>query len=307
MMMPTSDPISPSSVQPGRASRGGWLGVLIAFVAGLAAMAAAFWYFGPQFDRWRNPADQPASLPSPASDDPQLDPAQRNSRVAALEARETELAERIAGLEQRLASVDTDTRLASSFASRAESLLIAFAARRAIDRGLALGYVEGQLRTRFSASEPQAVSTVVAAAREPVTIEELRAALDTLAPRLLAQGRSESWWAALRRELGQLVIVRQETAQSTLPSDRLARARRLLDAGQVEAALAEVSRMPGASDASAWMAAAGRFIEARRALNALETAAIQGRVIAPALPATPSLPSAPAIETPAEPVPVPGT
>ncbi|MDG5488510.1 hypothetical protein NYR55_07770 [Sphingomonas sp. BGYR3] len=303
MMMPSSDPVNSPSLRQDRQGRGGWLPILIAFAAGLAAMAAAFWFWGPDIARLRSPGAAPS--PAVAPEEPELDAGQRAGRVAALESRETELAERIAGLEQRLASVDNDTRLASSFASRAESLLIAFAARRAIDRGLALGYVEGQLRTRFSASEPEAVATVITAAREPVTLEELRAALDTLAPRLLAQGRSEDWWTALRRELGQLIIVRQETAQSTLPADRLARARRLIDAGQVEAALAEVNRMPGAAAGQAWMSAARRFIEARRALNALETAAIQGRVIAPALPANPPLISAPATPTPAEPVPVP--
>ena len=59
-------------------------------------------------------------------------------------------------------------------------------------------------------------------------------------------------------------------------TDRLARARRMLDAGNVDGALAEVSHMPGADDAASWMTAAKRYIEARRALDAIETTALEG-------------------------------
>ena len=55
-----------------------------------------------------------------------------------------------------------------------------------------------------------------------------------------------------------------------MPADRLARARRLLEAGQVEAARAEVERLPGATQASNWMDAARRYIVARKALDILD-------------------------------------
>ena len=51
----------------------------------------------------------------------------------------------------------------------------------------------------------------------------------------------------------------------------------MLAAGQVEAALGEVARLPGADNAPRWITAAKRYVEARQALDTLEAAAIQGR------------------------------
>ena len=63
-------------------------------------------------------------------------------------------------------------------------------------------------------------------------------------------------------------------------------ARRMIDAGNVEGALGEVSRMPGAADAMSWIDAAKRYVEARRALNQLELAALNGGGPTPAGPAS---------------------
>ena len=46
-----------------------------------------------------------------------------------------------------------------------------------------------------------------------------------------------------------------------------------LEGGQVEAAVAEARTLPGAGRAGNWLAAAGRYLEARRALDVLEDAA----------------------------------
>src|SRR3546814_1514586 len=48
----------------------------------------------------------------------------------------------------------------------------------------------------------------------------------------------------------------------------------MLEAGRPAAALAEVTRMPGRAAGSKWMEQARRHIEARRALDLIETAAI---------------------------------
>nr|WP_317894246.1 hypothetical protein [uncultured Sphingomonas sp.] len=253
-----------------------WVAIL-AFVLGLAAMAGLVHRFGAWIGL--GPAATPPvvqSTPLPATPQNAAPPAQRPADIATLSQREQVLAAHIAELEARLANVDTSSRVASGFATRAEGLLVAFAARRALDRGLALGYIEDQLRQRFAAAEPQAVATVIAAARQPVTLEDLRLALDTIAPKLSGGGPDESWWQGIRRELSQLIIIRQDASPSMLPADRLARARRRLDAAQVEGALAEIARMPGAANAQSWMDAARRYIAARQALNAIETVAIQG-------------------------------
>jgi hypothetical protein len=266
-----------------------WVAIL-AFVLGLAAMAVLVHRFGARIGL--GPAATPPALqsqPQPAPTQSARLPVRRPPDVDTLSQRETVLAAHIAELEARLANVDTSSRVASGFATRAEGLLVAFAARRALDRGLALDYIEDQLRERFATAEPQAVATVIAAARQPVTLEDLRLALDTIAPKLSGGGPNESWWQGIRRELSQLIIIRQDASPSMLPADRLARARRRLDAAQVEGALAEIARMPGAANAQSWMDAARRYIAARQALNTIETVAIQGRGALP-LPPMPVAP-----------------
>src|SRR3546814_17058485 len=84
------------------------------------------------------------------------------------------LAARVAELEQRLSRITLQAESASGNASRAEGLLVAFAVRRALDRGLSLGYLDAQLRLRFGADQPKAVKTIIAPARDPVSTETTR-------------------------------------------------------------------------------------------------------------------------------------
>ena len=60
---------------------------------------------------------------------------------------------------------DAAQRAAGS-AGRADALLVAFAARRAIDRGVALGYLETLLVERFGPTHQRAVATIVTASRD---------------------------------------------------------------------------------------------------------------------------------------------
>ncbi len=181
---------------------------------------------------------------------------------------------RVAGVEARLVQIDRAAALASANASRAEGLLLAFAARRTIDRGAPLNYLEGQLRERFAATQPRAVAAIIGAAQRPVTLDTLRERFDALAPDLGGGGKGESWWAATRRVAGSLIIVRRADTPSPAADERIARVRRQLAGGQVDAAMAEVARMPGQARAADWMSAATRYVEAHRALDILEAAAI---------------------------------
>lgn len=240
---------------------------LLAFAAGLAlALYAArnlAWFAPPPPPA--APVEKPqtvAVVAPPVQTDP-----------AALASREAILAGQLAALEARTAAIAADVQAAGGQAGRAEALLVAFAARRALDRGLGLGYLEAQLRARFPA-EPRAVGQVIAAARQPLTLGDLREGLATIGPDL-ASGARGGWAEGFRRELGNLVVLRKDSTPSPLPEDRLARARRLLEGGQVEAARAEVIRLPGAGQATNWMDAAGRYIAARQALDVLESAALR--------------------------------
>jgi hypothetical protein len=186
------------------------------------------------------------------------------------------LAARVAELEQRLSRITLQAESASGNASRAEGLLVAFAVRRALDRGLSLGYLDAQLRLRFGDDQPNAVKTIIDTSRDPVTLERLRTELDALAPQLVGRNGDGggSLWTGLRRELSELFVVRAAGTKSPRASERLDRARRYLAAGQADQAIAEVEAMPGAEVASEWLMDARRYHEARRALDLIETAAI---------------------------------
>jgi hypothetical protein len=259
-----------------------WLLIAIAFAIGLAVMALAAHYYV----RWSSAAQPVAATGAAATGATAPNavtpaPAPPGTTIDALSARENELGGRLAVLESRTAAVDEDARAAAGNAGRAEALLIAFSTRRMLDRGQPLGYLEDQLRTRFGARQPAAVGAILQAARTPVTLEDLRAGLDGVAPLLATGAANDGWLASFRREMGSLIVIRHAGTPSMLPNDRLARAHRALDAGQVEAALAEVAHMPGAASADAWIKAARSYVGARQALDLLETAAVQGQAARP--------------------------
>ena len=76
-------------------------------------------------------------------------------------------------LENRVAAVENATARAEGSAGRADALVVAFAARRAIDRGVALGYLESLLVDRFGAQHRAAVATVITASHQPVRLDDL--------------------------------------------------------------------------------------------------------------------------------------
>lgn len=190
-------------------------------------------------------------------------------------------ASRLAQLEARLARVETATQRAQGSAGRADALVIAFAARRAIDRGVPLGYLENLLVDRFGAQYPQAVATVVTASRQPVRLDQLTAEYESLGPALRGGGRGESWLGGFRREIASMMEIRHSGEPSTRPDARYRRALARLGAGQVDAALAETMRLPGAGQAGPWVAKARRYVAAHRALDQVESAALLGRGRAP--------------------------
>ena len=248
---------------------------IIAFVAGIAAMgwilanwstAAAFIGVRPApppqpIQAAAAPPPAPAATPAPGAETQRLvlDP---------------ETTRRVNQLEQRVAEIDNQSRAAAGNADRAEGLLVAFAARRALDRGVALGYIEGLLRQRFGDTQRRAVATIITASRQPVTLEELQDGLQQVGPELTGGGPNQNWLTALRAELGELVSIRKAGTPSTIPAERLRRAERRLESAQVDVALAEVLRLPGREDAAEWIAKARRYVAARRALDAIETAAL---------------------------------
>jgi hypothetical protein len=183
-------------------------------------------------------------------------------------------ARQIADLEARVARVESATAHAEGSAGRADALVVAFAARRAIDRGVALGYLENLLTERFGADHPHAVATIITASHQPVRLNDLIAGYDGLESDLRRGGPQDNWWSNVKRELGSLVEIHSVDRPATNPEARYERARQRLAAGDVDQALAETMRMPGASRAGDWIGKARRYVAAHRALDEIESAAL---------------------------------
>jgi len=180
----------------------------------------------------------------------------------------------IATLETRLARVENATKRVEGSAGRADALLVAFAARRAIDRGVALGYLETLLVDRFGGGHARAVATIVTGSHTPVSLAELVSDYEKLGPELRKGGPDEGVWTAVKREFSSLIEIRQASRPSIKPEARYNRALDLVRRGEVDAALAETMRMPGAVRANDWAAKARRYVAVQRALDEVESAAL---------------------------------
>lgn len=273
-------PPAAPSVQPGSSIRWYLLGGLLLLLAGAAAGAWAL----SEFRSWRGASVTPAAVAGPA-----LTAAVRPAPPAAPAlpsvapvAAAGDIAARLAALEERVGQMSLADETMTGNAARAEGLLVAFAVRRALDRGTALGPLEGQLKLHFGDAQPNAVKSLIDTARIPVTLDRLQSDFDQLAPTLSGEAGTEAGrWNSFRRELGELFRLRRADAPSTRVPERVERARHFLGVGQVEAAMREVAQMPSKAAAASWLAEARRYHEARRALDLIET----GAILAPRDPA----------------------
>jgi hypothetical protein len=244
--------------------------LMVALVLIIAGAGAAVWGLAHYQPAARFlgvvPASPPVMLtPKPVVTNPQ--PAPQVAQSAAAD-------QRIAGLEARLARVENATQRAEGSAGRADALVIAFAARRAVDRGVALGYLENLLVDRFGAQHQAAVATIITGSRQPVRLNDLIAEYDTIGADLRRGGPQDSWWTDFKRELGSLVEVHRADRPAINPEARYTRAAQRLSSGDVDQALAETMRLPGAARASDWTGKARRYIAVHRALDEIESAAL---------------------------------
>ncbi|MCI4590643.1 MICOS complex subunit MIC60 [Sphingobium sp. BYY-5] len=265
--MNDGDGVASAPVTPPPARRRNILPLLIltllAFALGVALTAWAW----PQIQRrWGDPQRPSAALPAGVLPGVATRPLTADAAQM--------LDSRVVQLEERLTRITVEAQAASANAARAEGLLVAFAARRALDNGAPLGYIEGQLRLRFGQAQPRAVATIINAAREPVTLTDLRAGLSDIGNQVTTPPADASWWDALRHEAHELITIHDASTPSPRPQAAYDRALRYLDGGRVSAALAEVEHMPGRTVAERWVQMARRYMEARRALDLIETAAI---------------------------------
>ncbi len=259
--------------------RGVLLAAFLAFVAGGGLVGWVMWYnlAGTQTDAPRAAAVAGQAAPAPAltASATPIVAAARKAEQAAERVAEQQggLDQRLAAAEQRLTRLDLQAQAAAGNAARAESLLIAFATRRAVERGAELGYLADQLRLRFGDQWPNAVGSIIEFSRDPVRLDELVMRLEGLGPQL-QQGSEGPSWSAFKRELSQLFVFRRETTPSPQPQKRMERARWALEQGRYQAAIDEVKGMPGAAKAESWIKDAERYKKAMDALEVVETAAV---------------------------------
>ena len=272
------------SFSSNRRKSGSMRPMVLAAAASFALGAAAVGYY-----TWRSSGDaqsegataeqpQAALTTETTEGGPSPTPAPSASEVSAQDVERVAeqqggIDQRLAAAEQRLARLDLQAQAAAGNAARSEGLLIAFAIRRAVDRGAELGYLSDQLRLRFGDALPNAVNTIISFSREPVTLDQLIARLDGLAPELQA-GDDRGGFERFTDELGALFTIRRESAPSPQPEKRIERARLFLLSGRPDDAVAEVRNLPGASQAEQWLRDAERYASTQRALDLIETAAV---------------------------------
>ncbi|MCK0127792.1 hypothetical protein [Erythrobacter sp. F6033] len=223
-----------------------------------------------------SPSATLSATPTPLSEPVEPENAEEAvEAVSGLAEQQGGLDQRLAAAEQRLARLDLQAQAAAGNAARAEGLLIAFATRRAVERGAELGYLADQLRLRFGDERPNAVGTIINFSRSdpPIRLDTLLARLEGLAPQLAETEEGPSW-ARFQREIGELFVIRRESTPSPQPQRRLERARFALEQGRYQNAIDEIKNMPGAEKAEAWIADAEKFRDAMAALENIETAAV---------------------------------
>ncbi|WP_225204489.1 MICOS complex subunit MIC60 [Novosphingobium huizhouense] len=263
------EPGTPRTAGRGRGSRA--LVAVLVLVMLLGVLAAASWLGWKQ--GWLHlslDGQGPVVTTSPT-------PTQSAQLVADRVATEAALAgaaAKVSALEQRLVELNQQAIAASGQARHAEALLLAVAARRAVERGAPLGYLENQLRVRFGESQPGAVDRLLMASQKPVTLASLDEEFERIAPRLSGGRQNEGNWDWLKRQIGSLVVIRHDETPSPTPENRIERARYAIAGGRIDAAIAEVERMPGRDAAIDWLAHARDYVMTQRALDQLETSAL---------------------------------
>ncbi len=192
---------------------------------------------------------------------------------------------------------DAGAAAAIDTTNRSEAMMIAFAARRAIEGGTSLGNIAGQLQQRFGASAPDAVQNIIAGAQQPVTLSGLQSEFDGFDDKLANASVDAGIWVNMRRELSELFVLRRGNMPRNSPAMRLDRARQMVNSGDITGAVDQVAPLPGAAIAANWLQRARRYIATENALNVIERAAL-----VPAIVVEP--PSAEAPAASAAPVPI---
>ena len=261
---------------PHRSGLGWSTRLLLAVALLLAGAAGAAWALARYDQAARFLGIGPKQVPTHAAPRALAPPQQVAPQAAAEEG-----AEEIEQIENRLERVESTAQRVEGSAGRADALLVAFAARRAVDRGVALGYLEPLLLDRFGGTHARAVSTIITGSHQPVRLNDLTRQYRELGPVLRSSAPAEGWVSQFQRELGSLVQIRRADRPSTQPDARYLRALSALENGEVEVALAETMRLPGANNVQPWVRQARQYVAVHRALDEIESGALLARPVPP--------------------------
>jgi hypothetical protein len=257
--------------------------LLLAFVGGIALMGWLSWQYG-ILDR-NILGGAPAKPAANAVAQQQPAPAISVADVPLVPADA-----QIDGLQNRLSEISQDAQAASGNANRAETMMIAFAARRAVEAGAPLGGLQGQLEQRFGLQAPNAVSRILAASARPVT---------------LPADADQGLWSNIQHEMSSLFVIRRGSRAPNSPTSRMERAQQLVSNGDIAGAIDQVAPLPGAARAQSWLEKARNYVATRQALDTIDRTALALVTTAPPVATTPPLaspiPAAPSAQSPAQP------
>ena len=166
-----------------RSARSGMMGIGLGLLLLALVLAGLAWWggWGPSdvITVKRAPPVVVAPVPTPSAAASEATVAQARQAVAQVQQvvqQQGGLDSRVAAMEQRLSKLDLQLQAASGNAARTEGLLVAFAARRAVERGAPLGYLADQLQLRFGEAHPNSVRTIIDFSHDPVTLDHIRQA-----------------------------------------------------------------------------------------------------------------------------------
>lgn len=199
---------------------------------------------------------------------------------------------RVAVLEARLAAIDRQANAEAATTARAEALFTAFAARRAIEAGRPLGFIEGLLRQRFGAAQPGAVNAVIDNSRTPVTMDALASGLATINETLSVAALHPSLWDRMSNGFDNFLTLHREGPSPPPPSSLLPPAEAALREGRADVAIALIQQLTPTPATQRWLAAARRYQAVREALDAVDTAALSATATAQTGPANGAAPTA---------------
>lgn len=187
--------------------------------------------------------------------------------------------------------------------ARTEAMLVAMAARRAINAGAPLGDLGPRIETAFGQSQLQALARIKAAEKEGMTPAKLAAEFDSISSVLIRE--PEMSWSRIRQEILTMFVLHTSDAPPPAADAQLRRARDLVLTGNVDSAIRLVAVMPGAANARDWLAKARRYVETQRALDSLENAALSMPMVAQQPVITPTPDESVSEENPEATMPVP--